>query len=243
MKNRIAKAVSILKAEIKRYSDNREIELCISEGNNKIGRIKNISVAPILSCNGVCGTCAEHCYDIKSVLQYPEVASARARNFVLLKSHPMEFYLQARQAIKAQRKKLFRFNVGGELYSLTYLQIIVKLAEDFPETKILLFTKKHFLVNAYCERNGGRKAIPENLKLIFSFWPGMTLDNPFGFPVSCPYPENLPKGWKECSGNCEYCAEKGIGCWNLKSGETVGFKYHGTESKAFEKAWKESVTA
>ena len=238
------KAVALLKAAIRKYSKRKNsYDICISKGNSKIGWIKNISVAPIIACSGICKFCMDHCYDIKSVLQYKDVVNARARNFVMLTKNPMEFYIQARQAIASQRKGLFRWNVGGKIYNLTYLQIMVKLANDFPETRFLVFTKKHFLVNSYCDRNGGRAAIPENLKLIFSFWPGMEMHNPYNFPVSCPYPDEKPGSWIECSGNCEYCAKKEIGCWNLKSGETVGFKYHGTESKAFENAWKESVTA
>ena len=234
----------MLKASIRMYSKRKNsYEICISKGNSKIGWIKNISVAPIIACSGICKFCMDHCYDIKSVLQYDDVVNARARNFVMLAKNPMEFYIQARQVLSSQRKKLFRWNVGGEIYNLTYLQIMVKLASDFPETRFLVFTKKHFLVNSYCERNGGRAAIPENLKMIFSFWPGMEMNNPYHFPVSCPYPENLPEGWVECSGNCEYCASNNIGCWTLKAGETVGFHYHGTEEKAFSEIWKESDIA
>lgn len=143
--NRVKKAVEILKKEIAAYNAaSNPIDLCVSAGNGKIGRIKNISVAPILSCTGACGSCAQHCYDIKAVLQYPEVAKARARNYVLLVSHPMEFYIQARKAIASQKKGLFRWNVGGEIANLCYLQIMVKLAADFPETKFLVFTKNIF---------------------------------------------------------------------------------------------------
>lgn len=239
--SRIRKAVAKLQKYISMYLAATAISLCISQGNSKIGRIKNISVAPILSCNGVCGTCAEHCYDIKAVLQYKEVAKARARNFVLLTRNPFEFYVQARKAIASQRKGLFRWNVGGEIFNLSYLQIMVKLANDFPKTRFLVFTKKHFLVNAYCDKHGGRKAIPENLKLIFSFWPGMELENPYNFPVSCPYPDEKPESWVKCSGNCEYCAKHEIGCWVLKAGQTVGFKYHGTEEKAFSEEFERAV--
>lgn len=235
--NRITKAVRRLKEDIALYASFSHLKLCVSNGNSKIGRIKNISVAPILSCAGICKTCMHHCYDIKAVLQYRNVSKARARNFVLLRDNPMEFYIQARKAIAKQRKGLFRWNVGGELYNLTYLQIIVKLAREFPETRFLLFTKRHFLVNTFCERNGGRNAIPENLKLIFSMWPGMEMDNPYDFPVSCPYPDDKPETWVECPGNCETCANDNKGCWNLTAGQTVGFHYHGTDAESFREDW------
>lgn len=239
--SRVKKAVSILKKWIRYYFKRKYIELCISDGNGKIGRIKNISIAPILSCAGVCNHCMEHCYDLKAVLQYVDVAKARARNYVLLMYNPMEFYIQARRAIASQKKGLFRWNVGGEIVNLVYLQIIVKLAREFPKVKFLIFTKKHFLVNSYCERNGGRNAIPENLKLIFSFWPGMDLINPYNFPVSAPYIGKRPENWKECIGNCETCNDLKCGCWYLQSGETVGFKYHGTDEKAFSETFNDVI--
>lgn len=233
------KAVKLLKSAIAFFMACKgDIQLCISNGNSKIGRIKNISIAPIISCAGICKFCMNHCYDIKAVLQYKNVLHARARNYALLMKSSFDFYLQARKAIASQKKKLFRFNVGGEIVNLCYLQIMVKLAQDFPGTKFLVFTKKHFLVNTFCERNGGRNAIPENLKLIFSFWPGMQFENPYNFPVSSPYIGEKPSTWIECTGNCEECANDGRGCWYLKSGETVGFKYHGTEEKAFSEQWE-----
>lgn len=233
------KTVKILKKEIRHYENGKEtLEICISKGNSKIGWIKNVSIAPIISCKGICKFCMDHCYDIKSVLQYEDTAKARARNYVLLMHDPMEFYIQCYNVLKGTRKPLWRWNVGGEIVNLTYLQIMVKLAHDFPKVQFLVFTKKHFLVNSYCEKNGGRKAIPSNLKLIFSYWPGMTIDNPYCFPVSSPYIGKKPSNWIECTGNCEECANEKRGCWYMKSGETVGFLYHGTEEKAFSAQWE-----
>ena len=78
--NRLQKAIAKMRKYIAFYMKEKEIALCVSAGNSKIGRIKNISIAPILSCAGVCKYCMEHCYDIKAVLQYTNVAKARARN-------------------------------------------------------------------------------------------------------------------------------------------------------------------
>ena len=132
-----------------------------------------------------------------------------------------------------QRKGLFRWNVGGEIDSIAHFQIIVRIAELVPKTRFLLFTKRHYLVNAFVDRYG---AIPSNLKLIFSAWPGMALDNPFGFPVSAPYAGEKPESWIACPGNCEKCAKArkaNTGCWNAITGAVIGFRYHGTEDAAF----------
>lgn len=33
-------------------------------------------------------------------------------------------------------------------------------------------------------------------------------------------------GWKVCGGNCTECACRGVGCWELKPGETIAFYEH-----------------
>ena len=235
MNKNAKKAAIILSGLMKDYArENNPLDLCVSDGNEKIGRIKNVSVAPILTCKGVCNTCVNHCYDLKAVLQYPGTAKARARNTVILRNDPFEFFVQLLHAAQRQRKNLFRLNVGGEIDSLAHLQIIVRVAAMVPKTKFLLFTKKHFLVNSYVETCG---KLPSNLKLIFSTWPGMTVDNPHNFPLSCPYPEKLPHGWKKCIGNCELCAQYKCGCWDVEKGRIIGFKYHGNESGEFAAQW------
>lgn len=235
MNAKTKKALEGLKNAMQEYKNDVSLELCVSSGNGKIGRIKNISVAPLITCHGICGACADHCYDIKADLQYPEVMKARARNTVLLRENPMEFFVQALRAAKGQKKNLFRWNVGGEIDSLTHFHIIVKVAEMVPNTDFLIFTKRHYLVNGFVDRYG---KLPSNLKLVFSFWPGMTMDNPHNFPVSCPYPTERPKTWIACLGNCEKCASLKIGCWTASAGDTIGFHYHGTESAEFAESWK-----
>lgn len=234
MKN-FQKAVRSLKTAMAVFATCANLKLCVSAGNSKIGRIKNVSVAPGITCHGVCSTCVEHCYDMKAVLQYKNVVNARARNTVILRYEPMEFFVQALRTAKNQKKGLFRWNVGGEIDSMAHFQMIVKIAELVPGTKFLLFTKRHFLVNSYVEKFGN---IPSNLKLIFSVWPGMEIDNPSNFPTSCPYPDEEPKNWIKCIGNCETCAKLKIGCWNAEKGETIGFHYHGNEVDNFKKQWE-----
>lgn len=239
MNTNTKKAVAKIAAHMKEYAkENNSLELCVSDGNEKIGRIKNISVAPVITCKGACSVCENHCYDIKAVLQYTDTAKARARNTVILRNDPMEFFVQALRAAKNQKKGLFRWNVGGEIDSMVHFQMIVKIAEMVPETKFLLFTKRHFLVNSYVEKYGN---IPSNLKLIFSVWPGMEIDNPYNFPTSCPYPNKKPNGWKKCIGNCETCAKTKTGCFNAKKGWIIGFYYHGNEGESFSKQWEEGA--
>lgn len=240
MNKNVKKAIVKLENAMEQYKKEVSLSLCVSAGNQKIGRINNISVAPVITCHGICKYCKDHCYDLKANLQYPDVVKARARNTVLLRNHPMEFFAQALTAAKRQRKGLFRWNVGGEIDSVCHFEMIVRIAQLVPDTMFLLFTKRHFLVNSWIEKNG---IIPENLKLIFSVWPGMEVENPYNFPVSCPYPNEKPETWKTCIGNCEKCAELKIGCWYAEKGDTIGFHYHGTETAEFTAQWEGMKTA
>ena len=89
---RIQRVKDRLQAADEIYKDMPYLEVCVSDGNEKIGWIKNISVNPIDTCHGVCGACAAHCYDAKSVIQYDDTAAARARNTRILRFHPFEFF-------------------------------------------------------------------------------------------------------------------------------------------------------
>lgn len=44
-----------------------DIPLCISKGNRKIGRVMNVSLAPVLTCAN-CSGCVKLCYDIKACM-------------------------------------------------------------------------------------------------------------------------------------------------------------------------------
>ena len=108
---------------------------------------------------------------------------------------------------------------------MIYLYDMVLTAQQLPHTNFLAFTKQYNIVNEYIA-NGG--VIPDNLKIIFSNWGTWKCDNPHGLPMA----EIIFKGeapadnWKICGGNCTQCACQGIGCWDLKNGETIAFYEH-----------------
>ena len=85
----IKKVVKLMNATIAKYSEKSidEIKMCISKGNRKIGRVMNVSLPPIVTCEN-CSGCKNFCYDVKACLQYPEtVIDARVRNYIIMKKH------------------------------------------------------------------------------------------------------------------------------------------------------------
>ena len=194
-------------------------EICISKGNRKIGRVHNVSTAPIITC-GNCSHCSGLCYDVKANIQYKNVMNARARNTVIATEHFDAFFTGIRYYI-AHRKanKYFRWHVGGEIPSIEYFAEMVKTAEMFPDWTFWTYTKMHDIVNEYVRVNG-RDSIPENFVIMFSEWDGMALNNPYDFPVfTCKLKDgnkNHPAEYFDtlykCPGNCDICKKAHRGC-------------------------------
>ena len=224
----IEKIKNQLKAEMERFRamDINDIAVCISKGNQKIGKTMNVSLAPLFTC-GNCGCCKYFCYDIKACLQYKNVRSARARNTVLWQRCPELYFAQIRKAIKARRtNKYFRWHVSGDIPNKEYLAEMVAIAEENPDFVFWTYTKMYWIVNQYCKEHGGRSAIPGNLSIMFSEWDGVPVVNPaFSESSHCIGVRALSRA-KWCTpsmasssewpsfmaGNCDVCLKSGTGC-------------------------------
>ena len=217
----LKKAVRLMKEAINRYKDIavEKIEMCISKGNRKIGRVMNVSLPPIISC-GNCGECSKLCYDIKACLQYPAtVIDARIRNWMVLQKNRDEYFGRIRKAISRRRlHKYFRWHVAGDIIDLPYFEEMVEIAWEHPEFTFWTYTKMYGIVNMFVEKYG-REAIPKNLHVMFSEWRGMPMINPYGFPEFRVVfkDEKRPNGFY-CPGNCDICKKICRGCI---VGETV----------------------
>ncbi len=186
-----------------------------------MGYIPSVSLPPIITCANGC-TCAKKCYAAKLCRLRPNVRNAYQKNLDILKNDMDNYFLQVKAA--AMISKYFRFHVSGDIPDMNYLDRMVKLAQDLPGTTFLAFTKQYNFVNNFLQY----AQIPSNLKIIFSAWPGMPMENPHNLPVA----NVIFKGqepaddWKICGGNCSECACRGVGCWELKKGENIAFYEH-----------------
>lgn len=193
------------------------LNVSISSGNRKIGRVLNVSLPPIFTC-GNCAECFKFCYDIKACLQYKNAMMARARNLVILRNNFEQYFAQIRGKMSRRKlNKFFRFHVAGDMVSPEYLDEVVKTARMFPDWVIWTYTKEYELINEYVRTHGGtrEKAIPHNLKIMFSEWKGLAMPNPFRFPVfRCVFRgiEKAPRKAWHCPGNCDICKEQNRGC-------------------------------
>lgn len=194
----------------------------ISSGNRKMGAIPSVSLPPVITCpHGV--PCAAKCYAAKLCRLRPTVREAYARNLEILRADPAEYWRQVRFA--ASMTRFFRFHVSGDIIGVGYFAEMVATAEALPGTEFLAFTKNYSVVNAWIAERG---QLPGNLHLIFSEWGRAEIPNPHGLPTAAVIfkGEEPRDGWKVCGGNCTECACRGVGCWELKSGETIAFYEH-----------------
>ena len=230
-KNTINAYVRKMNAEIDHYrrmiKRGEFIAVCISKGNRKIGRVDNVSTAPIICCRN-CKECKHCCYDIKACMRYKNVMKARARNTALALYDRTSYFEQIFTHVMRMKKKYFRWHVGGDILDLDYLVRVVAIARLLGNKVFWLYTKNYDIVNQCIAENG---PLPSNLHVMYSEWDGVKLVNPYDQPVfSC----RLKGGNKnhsdeyfhtlyKCPGNCEACIKAGRGC---VSGETAYVDEH-----------------
>ena len=199
-----------------------KLKVSISTGNKKMGAIPSVSLPPCVTCNPD-APCFKLCYAVKMERIYKTVRTAYENNLNVLNTDWAEYWRQVRQA--AAMSRYFRFHVSGDIPNAGYFKEMVITACMYPNTTFLAFTKQYKIVNNYIDTVGG---IPKNLKVIFSNWGEWKCENPHGLP-EC---EIILKGsapaenWKICGGNCTECACRGVGCWELKNGDTIAIYQH-----------------
>ena len=200
------------------------MNVSVSKGNSKMGAIPSVSLPACTTCNPS-APCFKKCYALRLARRYKTVASAYDRNLEILNNSPDTYWLQVKAA--AITTRFFRYHVSGDIPNIDYFVYMVKTAHDLPNTTFLAFTKQYHIVNQYISTFGA-DAIPQNLKIIFSNWGAWKCENPHNLPTC----EVILKGsepaenWKICGGNCTECACRGIGCWELKNGETIAIYEH-----------------
>ena len=197
-------------------------KVSISNGNSKMGAIPSVSLPPIITCKN-CESCAGLCYAAKLCRLRPTVKEAYDRNLAILKEDRDGYFIQVKAAAMVTR--FFRFHVSGDIIDIDYLDRMVKLARELKGTEFLAFTKNYEDVNEYFKAH--KK--PANLHLIFSLpFDGARIDNPHNLPTAAVIMrgQEPDPSYKVCGGNCTECACRGVGCWQLKKGETIAFKQH-----------------
>jgi len=199
------------------------MKVSISNGNAKMGAIPSVSLPPVITCPKN-APCAKKCYALKLCKLRPSVRNAYQNNLEILCNNPAEYWRQVNFAVSMTR--YFRFHVAGDIPNDIYFADMVITAKNNPFTQILAFTKQYDIVNRYLNTF---HELPANLHVIFSEWgEDWKVPNPYNLPISTViFKGDEPRDeWKICGGNCQDCACRGVGCWELKNGEHIAFYEH-----------------
>lgn len=208
------------------------MHISISEGNSKLGKIASVSLPAGVACRQDC-ECLNKCYARKIMRIRKSVRNAYERNWEILQNDPFTYWREIEMAVAMSR--FFRFHVSGDIPDEDYLWNMIRLAETNKHCEILCFTKKYEIVNEMCRKFKAcgykdQELMPRNLRLIFSGWRGLEMQNPYNFPEAhVRYKDGTTTARadaKECGENCTDCALAGEGCWTLKHGEQIVFKEH-----------------
>lgn len=215
----IRKTIETVKNAMLFYSEQlksgKALKISVSKKNTKIGKVHNISTAPIITC-GNCAECMHYCYAVRDIYHWGydwetnSVAKARALNTAILFHNRDEFFRQIAEYCNDRKKhRIMRLHVSGEMIDYDYFCRVVELAKNRPNWIFWTYTKMHEFVNRYIAENGN---LPENLSVMFSRWLDCEIENPHNQPEFHTV-EEIPDGAKNvCCGDCQYCIANKIGC-------------------------------
>lgn len=205
----------------------------ISEGNRKMGTVPSVSLLPVVTCPAD-APCKSDCYVVRNMLRGPHSKAIRAAytaNTELQKSdrnayfNGIQMYLSGRRSVP-----FFRFHVSGDIPDGDYLDMMLALAERYPATRFLAFTKRFDLLQTLIDSG---VYVPENITLRASEWYGRTASEEIQSHFwSAWYTEEWTHGaeetaWSreradydsvaafafECPGSCATCKT----CWDTET--------------------------
>ena len=218
------------------------MKVTISEGNTKLGKVHNISLPPVLTCQKDV-PCSKKCYALKAWKMYNAVRDCWNANLDAWKEDAMGYFEFISNYCAEKHVERFRWHVAGDIPSTAYYNGMVLVAMCNPQTQFLAFTKNFDVIGL---------PRPENLKLVASMWPGLMAHLGLGKPEQTAKLRELKShagiAWMdpgtrgasfdpwyadmldtevheesiECTGQCDEC----FLCWYLDPGSSVVFKQH-----------------
>lgn len=199
-------------------------EVKISQENQKLGSIPSVSLPAITTCRKD-APCYKKCYAARMEKLRKTVRISYERNWDILQHHPEIYFGTVEMTMEMSR--FFRWHVSGDIPNKEYLKEMITLARKNPHCISLCMTKQYEIVNEVVSEG---IEIPENLRIAFSGWPGLKMDNPYNFPeVHVRLKDGTTSARKdamECKGHCDSCAIQKCGCFYLQKGEQVVINEH-----------------
>lgn len=197
----------------------------ISRGVTKLGAdIPSVSLPVGLTCRAD-APCFKQCYARHGRFAFRHNKELLQKNLDVWKNDKEQFERDV--LIAAFHSRFFRWHSAGDIPDRSYLDMMVRVAEQLPDVSFLAFTKKFEMVNSYLDEH---HTFPQNLHVVLSAWGSFQLQNPFHLPVAYVRLKNqectIPEDALACSKYCGDCVISGRSCWDLKCGQSVCFNQH-----------------
>ena len=205
--------------------------VAISTGNTKLGAIPSVSLAPWLSChrNGP-RDCTRACYARKLARLRKNVSNSWESNANIWAHNPSCYFDAIKKFLYTTNVPRFRWHVAGDIPDIAYFNNMRDIAESFGGVHFLAFTKSYNIMAL------PDLAIPKNLTIRVSAWPGLqwALNKGVmlkrGYPIAwvsqlkeagAGYTDTIPSDAVACPGCCDNCDR----CW-ANDAQHVVFKAH-----------------
>ena len=161
-----------------------ETHLHIQNGNRKLGQgiytvnllsgdkpltLKDGTILTNVSgtCDGCCDGCKKDCYAIKTQLRYNNDVPTWADNTLLAKYDVVTFFGELQSFINKNVVAVIRYHALGEIPSFNYLFKAVELANNNPNIRFYLYTKRFQWIEQYINTFGD---FPKNFVVNVSIW-------------------------------------------------------------------------
>jgi len=178
------------------------MKIHISPGNNKIGDTPNISLPPGISCRRN-APCYDKCY-ARKFYRMKEARVAWDENWNFYKSDARWYFRAVRDWLNQHEPKFFRWHVSGDCPDGFYMESVFRIAEDFPSTMFLMYTKQYEILISL-----GIVDAPINFTVMLSAWPYLNVPD-INFPrLWVQGDPRVPGTAFHCPGKCESCRM----CW------------------------------
>lgn len=195
--------------------------ISFSEGNRKTGDVLSFSLPSKETCPGKSVWCEGKCYSYRYERIRPTCRAAYSDNLVMARNP--EQFAETMIGVLPRILRCFRIHVGGDFWSVEYVEAWKKICASFPQTRFWAYTRSW--------RDPELKAALESLR---------DLPNTQIFASVDPSMTPPPKGWrtafldmdpratgKRCAhqtGLKESCLHCGY-CFEEKAGHVI-FKAH-----------------
>ena len=116
-----------------------DVPLCLSLGNQKVGKVWTFSLPSFVTCPGASPWCREHCYARRLELFRTNCRKAYLRNLAL-SLDPDRLVEKVLESLPEDAEHM-RIHVGGDFYSREYIQSFIRICEARPTTQFWSYTR------------------------------------------------------------------------------------------------------